>query len=209
MNPLDRPDVDPHGGAMSRRRFIARSAGTVAAFGVAAAAGLELRAHDRPAPWDPRAFPPPGEAAVAVLSASSYHADLEGLVHDGLRSIGADVRGARVLLKPNMVEYDPGAVINTDPRLVAGAISALRRLGATDVVVAEGPGHRRDTGYVVQASGLADATRDAGASFVDLNVACAAEVPLPIAIRTREHLAESGLTGTRRPATPLLPSSLD
>jgi uncharacterized protein (DUF362 family) len=178
VNPVDRAESDPDPTAVSRRRFIARSAGTAAAIGVAAAAGLELRRHTRPEPWDPRAFPPTGDANVAVLSASSYTIDLEGVVHDGLRAIGADVRGARVLLKPNMVEYDPGAVINTDPRLVAGAISALRRLGATEVVVAEGPGHRRDTSYVVQASGLTDATRDAGASFVDLNVARAAEVPL-------------------------------
>ncbi|MFF4258864.1 TIM barrel protein [Streptomyces sp. NPDC001663] len=31
---------------------------------------------------------------------------------------------------------------------------------------------------------------------------CAPEVPLPIAISTRQHLAEHGLTGTRRPNTP-------
>lgn len=28
---------------------------------------------------------------------------------------------------------------------------------------------------------------------------CAPEVPLPIAVSTREHLARCGLTGTRRP----------
>ncbi|MGW5465245.1 2-keto-myo-inositol dehydratase, partial [Streptomyces sp. NPDC003996] len=28
---------------------------------------------------------------------------------------------------------------------------------------------------------------------------CAPEVPLPIAVRTREHLASLGLSGTRRP----------
>ncbi len=28
---------------------------------------------------------------------------------------------------------------------------------------------------------------------------CAPEVPLPIAVSTREHLASCGLTGTRRP----------
>jgi uncharacterized protein (DUF362 family) len=163
---------------ISRRRFIARSAGTLAAFGAAAVVGLELREHDRPALWDPNVFAPPGDAKVAVLSAASYDVDLEGVVRDGIRAIGVDVRGARVLLKPNMVEYDPGAVINTDPRLVAGAIAALRRLGAAEVTVAEGPGHRRDTGYVVEASGLGPATREAGAAFVDLNVARAANVPL-------------------------------
>ncbi|SCG02958.1 hypothetical protein GA0115260_1065612 [Streptomyces sp. MnatMP-M27] len=31
---------------------------------------------------------------------------------------------------------------------------------------------------------------------------CAPEVPLPIAVSTREHLADRGLTGTRRPTLP-------
>ena len=32
-----------------------------------------------------------------------------------------DVRGRRVLLKPNMVEFEPGSVINTHPMLVHAA----------------------------------------------------------------------------------------
>ena len=97
---------------------------------------------------------------------------------DGLRSIGADVRGASVLLKPNMVEFDPGAAINTDPRLVASAVLAIRRLGARRVIVGEAPGHRRDTGYVVGASGLGDALASVDAPFVDMNVSAASQVPL-------------------------------
>jgi uncharacterized protein (DUF362 family) len=55
------------------------------------------------------------------------------------------------------------------------------RLGAASVTVAEGPGHRRDTGYVVEASGLGPALREVGAPFIDLNVAPAA----PVVLRSR------------------------
>ena len=67
-----------------------------------------------------------------------------------------------VLLKPNLVEFVKGASINTDPRMVVAAANALRRLGASSVVVAEGPGHRRDTEAIAFASGLRDALDDAG-----------------------------------------------
>ncbi len=80
-----------------------------------------------------------------------------------------DVRGKRVLLKPNMVEYAAERVINTHPALVAGAAQAMLRAGAASVVVAEGPGHRRDIEYLVTATGLYDYLRDVGARFVDLN----------------------------------------
>ena len=166
--------TDPH---VSRRTFL-RGAATAGAFVAAAAVGLEIRRQRVPHPWDAEAFPPPSGARVAVLRADSYDVDLVGIVLDGMRSIGADVSGARVVLKPNMVEYDRSSVINTDPRVVAATAEALRRLGAASVAVAEGPGHRRDTGYVVEASGLGEALRDVGTRFVDLNVAAAAAVPL-------------------------------
>jgi len=92
--------------------------------------------------------------------------------------VGADVRGRSVLLKPNLIEYDASTAINTDPRLVAAAVLAFRRLGARSVTVAEGPGHRRDTEYVVRQSGLFDALRAVEAPFVDLNVAPLVRRPL-------------------------------
>jgi uncharacterized protein (DUF362 family) len=113
-----------------------------------------------------------------VLRATSYDVDLDGIVGEGLRAIGADVRDARVLLKPNLVEFDEDTAINTDPRLVAAAVVALRRMGAADVVVGEGPGHRRDTQFVVTSSGLLEALDAVDARFVDLNIDDIARVPL-------------------------------
>jgi uncharacterized protein (DUF362 family) len=163
--------------AMNRRTFMRRSA-IAAAGATAAALGVSNYLRGRNVPWDRDAFPPPGEARVAVLRATSYEQGLEQLALDGLRAIGADVRDARVLLKPNLVEFDAGTVINTDPRLVAATVLAMRRLGALDVIVAEGPGHRRDTQYVVTSSGLLDALREVDAPFVDLNADALVARPL-------------------------------
>jgi uncharacterized protein (DUF362 family) len=152
------------------RREVLRGA-AVASAGVAlGAAGVRIL--DRPGqPWDHSAFPPPGRARVAVLKATAYDGRLEDIVLEGLRAVGADLAGRSVLLKPNLVEYDPSTAINTDPRLVAATVLAARRLGAGSVVVAEGPGHRRDLEYVVTASGLLEALRAVEAPFVDLNTA--------------------------------------
>ena len=97
---------------------------------------------------------------------------------EGLRLVEADVRGRSVLLKPNLVEFFRGSSVNTDPRMVVAAANTFRRLGASSVVVAEGPGHRRDTEAVVVASGLRDALDDARLSFVDLNDAPLVRTPL-------------------------------
>ncbi len=163
------------------RRFDRRAflRGAVAGGAVVAAGGLGLRAFLRePQPWDEAAFRPPGDAHVAVLTASGYDGPLESRVLDGLRTIGADVHGAHVVLKPNLVEFDPTTAINTEPRLIAATVLAFRRLGAASVRVAEGPGHRRDVQDVVMRSGLADALAGVEAPFVDLNAAAVRRVAL-------------------------------
>ena len=154
---------------VDRRTFLR---GAVAGGAVAFAGGLGLRALLRPPElWDEGVFAPPGQARVAVLAASSYDGALEAIVLDGLGAIGADVRGANVLLKPNLVEFDPLTAINTEPRLIAAAVLAFRRLGAASVHVGEAPGHRRDVQDLVTRSGLADALAGVDAPFVDLSAA--------------------------------------
>jgi uncharacterized protein (DUF362 family) len=164
---------------VDRRTFLR---GAAVGSAVALAGGLGLRALRRePERWDEAAFPPPGDARVAVLAASDYDGPLEATVMDGLRAIGADVRGANVLLKPNLVEFDPTTAVNTDPRLIAASVLALRRLGAISVNVGEGPGHRRDVQDVVTRSGLADVLAYVDARFVDLNAAAVR----PVRLRSR------------------------
>jgi hypothetical protein len=56
---------------------------------------------------------PPGESPVAIMRARSYSDDLVSRMLEGIRQCGLDVRDKRVLLKPNLVEFDPQTVINT------------------------------------------------------------------------------------------------
>lgn len=131
-----------------------------------------------PRPYDPAKFAVPSTSDVALLAADRYDLDLSDVVGRGLQLLKVDVRGKRLLLKPNLVEYEADRVINTHPALVAGAAQALLRAGAASVVVAEGPGHRRDIEYLVTSTGFYDHLRDVGVRFVDLNHDDVREVPL-------------------------------
>jgi uncharacterized protein (DUF362 family) len=116
-----------------------------------------------------------------VARASDYSAELELVVERGLRELGFDaaaVRGKRVLLKPNLVEPEPGRRhVNTDPAVVRAVAAVLRRLGAARVVVGEGAGHRRDAYQVLEDSGMAEMLRQEGLEFVDLNYEPAFSTP--------------------------------
>ena len=88
---------------------------------------------------------PVGKSAVAIVKARSYSDDLVSRMLEGIRQCGLDVRGKRVLLKPNLVEFDPATVINTDAAVIVAAMEVFHQLGAAEVKIGEGPGHRRDT----------------------------------------------------------------
>jgi uncharacterized protein (DUF362 family) len=120
-------------------------------------------------PYDAGSFAVPERSSVGLFPATDYAADFADLVYRGFRELGANVTGRRVFLKPNMVEYEPGTAINTHPHLVAGTAIACRRAGASEVVIGEGPGHRRDIEYLLSATGLADQVREQRIRFVDLN----------------------------------------
>jgi uncharacterized protein (DUF362 family) len=115
---------------------------------------------------------------MAILPASSYDADLTDVITRGLDLLGVSVAGRRVLLKPNMVEYESKAAINTHPHVVAAAALAFQKAGAREIVVGEGPGHRRDIEYLLAGTGLDDVLQDQRLRFVDLNHDDVRQVPL-------------------------------
>jgi uncharacterized protein (DUF362 family) len=142
---------------LSRREFLL-------AAGAAVVSGC-----NRP-PYRPHDFSVPSTSAVALLPAPNYDIDLSDPIGRGLRELGVNVAGKRILLKPNLVEYEPGTVINTHANVIVGAAIALKRAGAREVVVGEGPGHRRDIEYLITSTGLIDQLREEKLPFVDLNV---------------------------------------
>jgi uncharacterized protein (DUF362 family) len=145
---------------ISRRGFIRTLAlGGAAAAGVLGARRLWRREH---------------ATAVFIAAVAGYDRELRGVIARGMRELGiaaGDVRGKRILLKPNLVEPRRDAShINTHPLVVHAAAEAFLGLGAASVVVAEGSGHQRDSQLVLEESGLADVLEQNRLRFIDLNI---------------------------------------
>jgi uncharacterized protein (DUF362 family) len=126
--------------------------------------GLALNAATQLKPLD-------AASSVHIAPAADYNADLAGVLSSQYEHFRERVplKGKRVVLKPNLVEYHRDKVINTHPNVVAAVIELCLREGASEVVVAEGPGHWRNVEHLVRASGLGDVLRHHKARFIDLN----------------------------------------
>ncbi|MEM9069586.1 MAG: DUF362 domain-containing protein [Myxococcota bacterium] len=151
---------DPHRARLTRRKLL-RGLGVIAtgAGAVTVARMLDRNENNM-------------SADVAIQRAESYAGDLVPILHDGFERLGveaAELRGKRVLLKPNLVETALGhRHINTHPQVVLAVARAFRELGA-EPFLAEGQGHRRDSWLVLEESGMADILREGNIPFVDLN----------------------------------------
>jgi uncharacterized protein (DUF362 family) len=112
-----------------------------------------------------------GETFIA--RAASYEADLASVILSGLKELEvepSEIKGKCILLKPNLIEPHAGSGhINTHPLVVRGVAEAFLRLGAAKILVAEGPGHSRDSLLVLEESGLGDVLIEDRLLFVDLN----------------------------------------
>lgn len=150
-------------GSTNRREFLAVAAAASVAGFAGYKGGLGSRAKQ---PVSPFAANKP---AVAVVKVESYSHDLEARMREGIRECGLDVRGKSVLLKPNFVEFDPNTCINTDVAVVATALEVFRSLGAAQVRIGEGPGHRRDTYAMAELTRYRSEIPKFDSVFVDLN----------------------------------------
>ena len=128
-----------------------------------------------------RFFRMPQRAEAFVAKVADYQLDLADAITKGMRELGVsleELNGKRILLKPNLVETASVAPhINTHPLVLRGALEAFLRLGAATVMVAEGPGHRRDTLAVYEESGLADVLTEDRIRFHDLNYITGYDLP--------------------------------
>ncbi len=145
--------------SITRRDFLK---GTAAAVG---AAGVGMAGSRIVSDW----LTTPDE--VAVLTAQSYEHDLTGTIKPAIAHfLGDRLAGARCLIKPNIVEFVPGAPVNTEPAVLAAVAESLLALGASEVLVGEGPGHRRDISYMLRRSGYMDILDGMHLDYVDLNL---------------------------------------
>src|SRR5436190_10496993 len=115
---------------------------------------------------------PISPSRVAIVKAPAYDQSLYGVIHRLLGEQLGDVRvrGKRIVLKPNLVEFEPDSCINTNPLVVHAAYEAFRAMGAASVVIAEGPGHRRNTLDLADAAGYFATVPGFEDRFVDLNL---------------------------------------
>lgn len=136
---------------LTRREWVAAAAGTAVLAGCSRSATVKL-------------------APVSILRAGTYSEDLYELMRRIITEHRLDVRGKRVVLKPNLVEFDQSTVINTHPKLVHAAFEAFRAAGAAEVKIAEGPGHRRVTLDLADSAGYFSTVPQFESAFTDLNL---------------------------------------
>ena len=137
---------------LTRRELLTATAGAA----VMAGCGVQLRSI--------------APSRVSVLKAPAYDQSIYDLIRRALAEHLGDVRGRSILLKPNLVEFEPASSINTHPMLVHAAFEAFRAMGAATVRIAEGPGHRRNTLDLAEAAGYFRIVPDFEDRFVDLNL---------------------------------------
>jgi len=143
----------------TRREWLAAAAG--------ASALTACKSAGPAGPPSVRASAPP---RVSILRVPAYDQKLYGIVRRIVEDHQLDVRGRSVVLKPNLVEFEPESSINTHPLLVHAAYEAFRAAGARSVTIAEGPGHRRNTLDLADAAGYFETIPRFEDAFVDLNL---------------------------------------
>jgi uncharacterized protein (DUF362 family) len=115
-----------------------------------------------------RAPRPPSQ--VSISRAPGYTQEVYDIVRRIFIEHHLDIAGKRVVVKPNLVEFDGSTCINTHPLVVHAVYEAAKSMGAADVRIAEGPGHRRTTMDIAEAAGYFDTVANFEDRFTDLNL---------------------------------------
>jgi uncharacterized protein (DUF362 family) len=117
--------------------------------------------------------------AVSITSVPQYGAPLDTIVRRIFDDHRLDCKNRRVVIKPNLVEFASGSPINTHPALVKAVFDEAFVRGASCVIIAEGPGHRRATLDLADAAGYFDLMPQFERSFVDLNLDEVSQIVIP------------------------------
>jgi uncharacterized protein (DUF362 family) len=107
---------------------------------------------------------------VMIRRVARYEEDLLALIHESLSEFQLPVRDKTILLKPNLVGLDPQGVINTHPAVIAATRECFLKLGASRVLIGDGPALDRDTQAILESVRLKEFTGKLGKDFCDLNI---------------------------------------
>ncbi len=119
------------------------------------------------------------KSRVALATCATYDADILASLRGAWQAASApDLRGARIVLKPNLVDYVGAFPSFTNPRVVQAMIHLAREMGARQVVVADGPTFRRDPQAILDATGYSEMLALENVEFVDLNYDDLVTIPL-------------------------------
>ena len=116
---------------------------------------------------------------VAIRRVANYQADLAAVLRETLKEFDLPIRDKVVMLKPNLVGFDPLGVMNTNPAVIAAAREAFLAMGAAAVLIGDGPALERDTQLVLESIRLLEFIGPLSRIFVDLNVDDVECVQLP------------------------------
>ena len=115
---------------------------------------------------------------VLIRRAANYEQELEAVIYESLLEFALPVKDKVVLLKPNFVGLDPLGVMNTHPAVIAAACESFLRLGASEVLIGDGPAMDRDTEAILESVRLREFVGSLERKFVDLNIDDVECVPL-------------------------------
>src|SRR5580700_5673850 len=107
---------------------------------------------------------------VVIRRTANYEQDLAAVIGEALAVFDLPVRGKTVLLKPNLVGFDPLCEMNTHPYVIAATRESFLRLGAAQVLIGDGPAMDRDTEAIIESVRLREFAGPLGGIFVDLNL---------------------------------------
>lgn len=153
-------------GDLSRRQFIKASAAAITLYGC----GGSKVAVSEPTAIQ-KAWKSSGKSIVGLIPIDSYEEDCLAIIKPYLSQLNLpDFKGKTVLIKPNMVEFQPGRPVWTNPAMLKNAVELVDYLGASKIIIGEGPGHMRDTEFLLNSTGIGQACKKLGFQFTDLNL---------------------------------------
>ena len=119
-----------------------------------------------------------GKPAVVALTESKSYQDnlLDKLNILWDQAEMPQVRGLKILVKPNLVDSVNEAAATTAPEITAAVAKLLIEFGASKVIVADGPAFRRDINSVARQIGLIPLLEPLDVALLDLNY----DDPIPV-----------------------------